>query len=93
MSNTGSSSSSGGGRGSTPLRGEEAAKAAEDLGFTKRIPPQKAPFNSHGQPVFQAGNKYITPDVDGHSGGVWKMFDRNGTRLGTYDAKLVRIGN
>ncbi|HET9789354.1 MAG TPA: toxin C-terminal domain-containing protein, partial [Pyrinomonadaceae bacterium] len=32
------------------------------------------------------GRRFITRDVDSHSGGVWKMFDRNGRRLGTYDA-------
>lgn len=92
MSNSGPSSSGGGAR-PQPLRGAEATKAAAKLGFTKRIPPQKAPFNSHGQAVFQKGNRFITADVDSHSGGVWKMFDRNGLRLGTYDANLVRIGN
>ena len=32
-------------------------------------------------------------DRDMHSGGVWKMFDSSGNRLGTFDANLVRIGN
>ena len=71
---------------------------AQQLGYTRRISPQKAPFNSHGQPVFSNGRTYITPDI-GHSRnnpnptGYWKMFDRRGRRLGTYDANLNRIGD
>lgn len=35
----------------------------------------------------------ITPDVDGHNGGVWKVFDRLGNRIGTYNSDLTfRIG-
>ncbi len=68
------------------------AKKAKKLGFEKRIPPQKAPFNSHGQPVYTDGNRYITRDVDRHSGGTWKMFDRRGNRIGTYDENLNYIG-
>jgi hypothetical protein len=41
------------------------------------------PFNSHGQKVYRIGNRYFTPDVDGHIGGVWKEFDRLGNRVGT----------
>ena len=43
------------------LKGKEAQEAASNLGFDRRIPPQKAPFNSHGQPVFYDGKNYITP--------------------------------
>ncbi|MEM8771167.1 MAG: RHS repeat-associated core domain-containing protein [Pseudomonadota bacterium] len=33
-----------------------------------------------------------TRDIDGHKGGAWKKFDKNGTRrLGTYDKNLKRI--
>lgn len=46
---------------------KEATAAAKELGYTK------SKFTSHNQPVFKKGNKYITPDVDGHNGGVWKM--------------------
>ena len=55
-------------------------------------PVKGAPFNSHGQPVFQKGNRYLTPDADGHKGGVWKQFDLKGRRLGTYDANGNQIG-
>jgi hypothetical protein len=76
-----------------PLRGSAATSAAAALGYGRRIPAQKAPFNTHGQPVFFNGKNYISPDVDMHNGGVWKMFDKRGNRIGTYDANLDRIGN
>ena len=66
---------------------------ADALGFGQRIAPQRAHFNSHGQDVFTDGRNFITRDVDSHSGGVWKMFNRRGDRLGTYDANLSRIGD
>jgi RHS repeat-associated protein len=75
------------------LKGKAAKDAASKLGFNKRIPPQKAPFNTHGQPLFQDGKKFITPDIDAHKGGTWKMFDSNGNRLGTYDANLNWIAD
>lgn len=59
------------------------------LGYDKRIPAQKAPFDSHGQEVFTNGKSYITPDVDGHNvTNGWKMFSRRGVRIGTYDSEL-----
>ena len=58
----------------------------------KPIKAKTAPFFSHGQKVFNKGSKYITPDVDSHIGGVWKMFDKKGRRLGTYDKDLNKIG-
>ncbi|WP_156623360.1 toxin C-terminal domain-containing protein [Moraxella nonliquefaciens] len=45
-------------------------------------------YNSHGQPVYKKGNRYIIPDIDSHNGGVWKIFDNKGKRLGTADANL-----
>ncbi|WP_445114734.1 polymorphic toxin-type HINT domain-containing protein [Acinetobacter sp. WZC-1] len=68
--------------GSTQL----AAEAAEKLGY-KRV--KEFPFNSHGQAVFKKGNKYISPEVaPAHNGGIWKVFDHKGKRLGTADADL-----
>ena len=62
---------------------------ADALGYTTRIPAQKAPFDSHGQEVFTNGKNYITPDVDGHNvTDGWKMFSRRGARIGTYDSEL-----
>ncbi|CAE13644.1 hypothetical protein GPY51_23970 [Photorhabdus laumondii subsp. laumondii] len=74
------------------LKGKEAQEAAGKLGFDRRIAPPKAPFNSHGQPVFFDGKTYITPDVDSHNvTNGWKMFDRRGKRMGTYDSDLNRV--
>ena len=62
---------------------------AAALGYDKRIPAQKAPFDSHGQEVFTNGKSYITPDVDEHNvTNGWKMFSRRGARIGTYDSEL-----
>jgi filamentous hemagglutinin len=68
---------------------DELKQRAKELGYGQRISPQKAPFNSHGQPVFWNGKNYITPDVDGHNvSDGWKVFDRRGNRVGTYDKDL-----
>ena len=54
---------------------------------------------SHGNPVYTNGKNYITPDVDGHNGGIWKMgksvkaLQNKETRMGTYNANLKRIGD
>ncbi|MEV2251108.1 DUF6531 domain-containing protein [Streptomyces sp. NPDC050147] len=65
------------------------ADRAAELGYKTRIPTQRAPFDSHGQEVFSNGKKYISPDVDGHNvSDGWKMFNRKGQRIGTYDADL-----
>jgi putative RNase toxin 21 of polymorphic toxin system len=62
---------------------------AAALGYTTRIPAQKAPFDSHGQEVFTNGKNYITSDVDGHNvTDGWKMFNKRGARIGTYDSEL-----
>ena len=66
---------------------------AERLGF------QRTSHVSHGQPVYQRGNRYISPDIDGHKGGVWKVADdavrnlRNREmRTGTFNEDLtVRV--
>ncbi len=59
------------------------------LGYTTRIPAQKVHFDSHGQEAFTNGKSYITPDVDGHNvTSGWKMFNRRGVRIGTYDSEL-----
>ncbi|SFC82475.1 RHS repeat-associated core domain-containing protein [Streptomyces aidingensis] len=72
---------------STPQ--QSTADRARELGYPRRIPPQRAPFDSHGQPVFTNGKRYITPDIDGHNvSNGWKVFDRKGRRIGTYDANL-----
>lgn len=76
------------------LKGPNATQAAKELGY------EKTNYRSHGQSVFYNSKTktYITPDVDGHSGGTWKMADSvenlssKRTRMGTYDSKLNRIG-
>lgn len=73
-------------------RSKELEQRAKELGYTNRISPQRAPFDSHGQVVFWNGKTYITPDVDGHNvSDGWKVFDRRGNRVGTYDRDLNRI--
>ena len=53
----------------------------------------------NGQPIFQQGKKYFSPDRDSHNGGVWKRADSpkalesKTTRDGTYDENLQRIGD
>jgi uncharacterized protein RhaS with RHS repeats len=72
------------------LTNKQARALANDLGYSETNDP---PFDSHGQLAFEQGNTYITPDVDMHNGGVWKMFDQSGQRIGTYNADLtVRVG-
>ncbi len=79
--------------GSVKMTIKQATEAARKLGFNK------IKETSHGQPIFKKGNKYITPDVDSHNGGVWKMADSvknlgsRSSRMGTYDANLNRIGD
>ena len=71
-----------------------AHQMAGRAGYGQRIPPNRAPFNSHGQQVFSNGKNFITRDIDSHNGGVWKMFNRHGQRIGTYNADLsIRIGD
>lgn len=71
-----------------PSRLRVVSESARQLGFTNRVRYGNYPFDSHGQPVFTDGRTFLSPDWDSHNGGVWKMFDRNGRRLGTYDANL-----
>jgi hypothetical protein len=73
-------------------RNEIIRTEAAELGYRTRFPPQSAPFDSHGQSVFFDEKNYITRDVDAHVGGIWKMFNRKGERIGTYDAELNPIG-
>ena len=79
-----------GGRVTTP----EATAVAKQLGYTK-VSGQYV----HGQPVYTNGKHFISPDVDSHIGGYWKMADTinnlrsKRTRMGTYDINLNRIGD
>jgi len=76
-------------RGAGILPAKEAGQLAAYVGYSRRA--KGVPFNSHGQPVYTNGKNYITPDIDSHNGGVWKMFDKRGNQTGTYDALLTKI--
>ena len=59
---------------------------------------KKTKLKSHGQAVYSDGNLWITPDQDGHNGGIWKVYDSESdigrgksTRAGTYDKDLKKI--
>ena len=74
--------------------GDKAKKIEVELpvGYTK------TKLRSHGQAVYSDGENWITPDQDGHNGGIWKMYDSeknvgSGTRAGTFDKDLKKIGN
>ena len=63
---------------------------------------KKTKLKSHGQPVYSNGKYWITPDQDGHNGGVWKKFDKEKSvgssdkskRLGSYGRDLNhRVGD
>lgn len=71
---------------------KEAREIARQKGW-KEV--QGSGINSHGQPVFKDGTRYVTPDVDGHRGGRWKVFNRHGQREGTYadDGLKERVGD
>ena len=69
---------------------EARAKAAE-LGYK---PTRDYPFrNKRGALVFEKDGQFITKDYDGHRGRAWKLFDRGGHRIGTFNEDLtIRIG-
>lgn len=71
---------------------KDARKIAGEKGW-KEV--NDAPIDSHGQPVFKDGTRYVSPDVDGHKGGRWKVFDKHGNREGTYsdDDLKDRVGD
>ncbi|WCK25823.1 MULTISPECIES: toxin C-terminal domain-containing protein [Agrobacterium] len=58
---------------------------------------RKVVLNEHLKLLCQ--QNLITRDLDGHNGGAWKMatsvkdLGGKGTRLGTYDSNLNRIGD
>lgn len=75
----------------------QATAAALKIGY------KRTNYTSHGQTVYErvsgSGPKYITPDVDIHSGGTWKGADTvkdlssKTTRAGTYSEILQRMGD
>lgn len=83
------------------MTSKESAEAAKKLGFEKTNYRAK-----NGEPIYynRKTKTYISQDIgsgDGsgpHNGGVWKQaktpeaLNSKSTRMGTYDAKLRRIG-
>jgi len=70
------------------LSNGDAKKKAKEWGYKEDKNP---PFNSHGKPAFKKGQTWITPDRDGHNGGVWKEMDKKGNRKATLDDKGNKI--
>jgi hypothetical protein len=69
--------------------GFDSQAVASNLGYTKKIPANRAPLDSHGQPVFSNGKGFITPDVDAHNvTNGWKTFSKKGVRTGTWNSDL-----
>ena len=74
----------------TPLTRSQARDLAKYQGFRET---GQYSFYSHGQPVFTNGRVFYTPDVDAHRGGVWKVFDSRGNRIGTVNVDLNLLGD
>lgn len=72
-----------------PLTNKEARAKAKELGYreTKDHPCG----NTYDKPVFTNGKEFISPDKYGHKGGVWKVFDKSGTRVATTNIDLTII--
>ena len=84
------------------MTAKESAEAAKKLGFEKTNMRAK-----NNEPIYynRKTKTYISQDIgsgDGsgpHNGGVWKQaktpekLNSKGTRMGTYDANLIRIGD
>lgn len=69
--------------------------------ITVKLPEgfSKVKLSSHGQKVYSDGKRWITPDTDGHIGGIWKLYDKvsnvgrgKSFRVGTFDEHLNKIG-
>ncbi|MDR0793596.1 MAG: DUF6443 domain-containing protein [Chitinophagaceae bacterium] len=76
------------GKETTEQTGKE--EATKDISTSKNEIPKgsketKEFGRMHGQKVYKQGNRYYSKDVDGHKGGVWKVFEKVG-------GKLKRIG-
>jgi len=69
-----------------PLTNKQARQKAQELGYKEDKNP---PFDTHKKPAFRNGNDWISPDRDGHNGGVWKRFTK-GYRDGTYNIDLTK---
>jgi hypothetical protein len=96
--------------GANILKGAKIAKegaqgfksvGAAAKGFSKNIIPagfkETKKFGyQHGQKVYEYMGKYYSKDIDGHNGGVWKVFEIVGgklKRIGTADETLTIFKN
>jgi hypothetical protein len=71
------------------LNNQQAKKIAEDLGYRRvKDHPCGDTKNKH---VFFNGKNYISGDADVHKGDIWKVFNRQGTKLYVMDSKLQEV--
>lgn len=70
---------------------KEAREHAEALG--KGYEEKKNKPESIKGIGFTNGKNWISPDIDGHNGSVWKEFSLKGVRTGSLDKDLNRIKN
>ncbi len=68
---------------------KEAREQAKAL--NKGFEEKKNPPGDIKNIGFTDGKKWISPDIDGHNGGVWKEFNLKGQRTATLDKFLNRI--
>jgi hypothetical protein len=74
----------------TKLTNKEVFRLAQKQGMKET----KQFGKSHGELVFQKGNKYYSYDNTAHNGGVWKVFEKAGNelkRIGTATEDLLLI--
>jgi hypothetical protein len=71
------------------LKNEDARRIARKWGYKEAMPD----FDTRNQIAFKKGNIWITPDADGHNGGVWKKFNRRGKRTGTLDKDGIKVND
>jgi hypothetical protein len=70
------------------LTNKDARKQATKWGYKET---KQSKINSHGKPKFIKNNSIITPDADGHNGGVWKEFNTKTKKRQTLDDQGNRI--
>ena len=75
-------------------------KKGHEIKITVKIPEGYRLINErHKSKIFYNGKNYISPDIYGHNGGIWKMgkkiddLDSKNKRMGTFDENLNRIGD
>ena len=90
------------GKGSLLKATKGAVKGAKSVkSFSKNVIPagfkETKKFGyQHGQKVYEYKGKYYSKDIDGHNGGIWKVFEAIGgklKRIGTADKTLTIFKN